>query len=324
MALVTKQDLPFVAYSGVTLALRAIPWRWRLRWMLPVSRVLGRLWYRLDRSNAALGRRNMHSTLGDRYSAERLEAELLRHFQVIAFGKIFNDILPELDLAHLNHILYLDGKEHVDAAMAQNRGALLFGTHYGLHGYVPLTLFQRHGYPFQTVVGAELSDGDSWIYRKLVHPIRSRNWDLMPIINPTGNPQREMVKALEDKDALLIWPDFVNDELFRLPEPHTLSVPFLGRMMRFRTGAFRLARWMKVPVLPFTVLPDGDRFVMKVEAPLVLSAETNPLEALRADVAAFARYFEPHVLAHPGMWWQWRQERFDELLTAEPQTVAAP
>ena len=155
MTWITKGDLPFLAYSAATVATRAVPLSYRRRWTIPVADRLGGLWRLADRSAAALGRRNMQAIMGDRLNSAEIDTALREHFNVIVLGKLLNDILPDLTLEQLEQFLRLEGREHLDAALAKDQGVLLLGAHYGLHGYVPLTLYQRLGLPFNTVVGAE-------------------------------------------------------------------------------------------------------------------------------------------------------------------------
>jgi lauroyl/myristoyl acyltransferase len=255
----------------------------------------------------------MQTVLGARLAAEEIESEVQRHFYVTALGKVVSDMLPDLTLAGLNQILAIEGETYLKAALAEGRGVLLLGTHFGLHGYVPLTLIKRLGYSFVTVIGQEYSSRDSWIYLHFVHPIRSRNWREMPVINPNGNPQREMVTSLQQKQLLMIWPDFINEELFRLPPPHALRVPFLDRSMPFRTGAFRLAQWLNVPMLPFFIVPRPQGFAMVIEGPLPVTPD-NSMAGLMANLTAFTARLETHILLYPGLWWQWRQKWLLEMM----------
>jgi lauroyl/myristoyl acyltransferase len=122
-----------------------------------------------------------------------------------------------------------------------------------------------------------------------------------------------MVECLQNKQTMIILPDYLDGELFHLPPPHALPVPFLGRTLPFRTGAFRLAQWLDVPTIPFFVVPDGEKFVLKLSPPLTLSQDKS-IEGLRANVAAYATLLEAHIRQYPGLWWQWRQERLLELM----------
>ncbi|MCO5183847.1 MAG: lysophospholipid acyltransferase family protein [Anaerolineae bacterium] len=324
MTWITKGDLPFLAYSAATVATRAVPLSYRRRWTIPVADRLGGLWRLADRSAAALGRRNMQAIMGDRLNSAEIDTALREHFNVIVLGKLLNDMLPDLTLEQLEQFLRLEGREHLDAALAKDQGVLLLGAHYGLHGYVPLTLYQRLGLPFNTVVGAEFPI-DSWVYNRFVHPVRSRNWHELPVIDNThGNPQRAMLRCLQAKKSLLIWPDLFNDDLFELSSPQVLRMPLLGHTLPFRTGTFQLAQWTQVPTLPFFILPRADGgFVMRVEPPLTIVQEKS-IDGLYTNVLGYVQRLERHIAAHPGLWWQWRQPRLLEIMhPAKPLNVAS-
>jgi KDO2-lipid IV(A) lauroyltransferase len=286
--------------------------RWRAYGALGDS--LAEWWYRLDKPSVALARANIQAVLGERLSADEVEKAIFDHFHVVALGKVVNDMLPDLSLAELKEFLQVEGEEHLTAALAEGRGVLMLGAHYGLHGYIPLTMLKRMGLNFAAVLGHEFPS-DTWVYRNLVYPIRSRNWRQVPVINADGNPQREMVARLQRKEILVIWPDLVNEELFLQPAPHVLRVPFLGQTMPFRTGSFRLAQWMKIPTLPFFIVPrEGrNRFSMVIEPPLAFSSD-NSLEALKDNLGVYLARLQSYIMHHPGLWWQWRQNRLQELV----------
>lgn len=322
MALVTKGDLPHLAYTAVTVGLRAIPLALRWQGCDRAARQLGQLWYTLDRSSRTLAKSNMRAVLGDRLSEAEIEREVQRHFYVIALGKIMNDMLPDLSLEQLTDFLHVEGEEHLQAALARGRGALLLGMHFGLHGYIPLTLFQRLGYQFVAILGHEYPS-TSWAYKQLVYPVRSRNWSQLPVVNADGSPQRALVEPLRKGQSVMIWPDLVNEELFRQPEPNVIRIPLLGKSMPFRTGAFRMEQWMKVPALPFVWVPREHGFTMRIEPPLTLEGDRS-LTGLTENVRTYAGRLEEYILRYPGMWWQWRQERLMELMQPLPvERVAA-
>ncbi len=314
MPLMTRRDVPFLAYSAATVSLRVFPKSMRLRWLIPISHRLGRAWLMLDRPAAQLCRGNMQRVLGDRLSPAELETAVRQHFYVITLGKMINDLLPELSLAELERFLRLGGSEQLQAAKEPGKGLLLLGSHIGLHGYSPMTLFQRHGYAFEAAVGEEFPI-DSRVYRKFVHPVRSRNWSIMPVIpTSTGAPQRRMHLCLQEGKILLLWVDVVNEDLLRLRAPQVIRMPFLGHTMAFRTGALQLAQWMQVPTLPFFTPPRPDGgFTLQIEPPLTIHLEKS-LDALRDNMAQYVTRLESRILANPGLWWQWRHPLLMEIM----------
>jgi len=324
MAFITREDLPFLGYTAVTLSLRVIPRSWRLRWSRTLANGLGALWYRLDRSSAALAHKNLRAVLGPRLPDRKLEATAMAHFHNIALHKVINDMLRHLTRQELTRYVTVEGEEHLQQALAAGRGVVLLGAHSGAHGYIPLMVLKRLGYQITPVVGEEATPHNSWVYCHVVNPIRRVNWNEFPMINPVGTPQREMVECLRQGGILVIWPDFIdqNQDLLRLPAPHVLPAPLLGHTIPFKTGTFRLARWLGAPMLPFFFSPRPGGFTMRIEPPLPANDDKSTA-GLLADLAAYTARFEPYLLRYPELWWQWRQRILPDLmrpLATEPES----
>jgi KDO2-lipid IV(A) lauroyltransferase len=314
MTIISKKDFPFLAYSAVTLSSRAVPLSIRLRWCKTTAKIVGSLWYRIDRLRSTTARQNIQSVLGKHLSPTQVESIAKTHFQSIAFHKIFNDLLPELNIDEFRQFLDIEGEEHLRRALAQKRGVILLGAHYGLHGYIPLGLLKLLGYQFSAVIGAEVTSEDSWAYRHIVNPIRSRNWDRFHVIDPNGSPQREMVECLQQNHILAIWGEFLHTDFIHLPPPQVVRVPLLGHTVALKTGPFRMARWLNSPVLPNFILPrPGGRFALKIEAPMQLSDDQST-QGLVADLSAFINLLEPHILRNPALWMFWRHEALLDLM----------
>ena len=320
MAFISKRDLPFLGFAGATLGLRILPRSLRFRWVGTASKGLAALWYRLDRSDAALTRRNLQNVLGSRLSTAEVEETARKIYRVVAFSKLVNDMLPSLPPKDLTQILRLEGEEHLQQALAQGRGAILLGTHFGLHGYIKLMLFKHLGYDVITAVKEEVEPDDSWVYRRIVHPIRSRPRRHFRVLTIDGTPQRAMVDCLRQNQFMLIYGDALERDMLELHAPEVLSVPLLDHLILLKTGPFRLARWLKSPILPLFVVPQRDGYTMMIDPPLSL-ADDNSVEGLAADLAAFTRRFEPHLLQHPALWAHWRHEDLLELMKPAREAV---
>lgn len=314
--LVSRRDIPFLGYTAAVLAMRLLPLSLRIATCGRTADMLGAFWYAFDRKSAGLARRNIRAVFGDRMSEIEIEATAKSSFQVVALGKLLDDLLPVLSLEQLERFLVLEGRERLEAALEGGRGVILLGVHFGLHGYIPMALMKRHGYPFATVATQEAKTTESWAYHSIVHPVRGRNWDEYPMINVTdGTPQREIVDCLRRNEALMILGDFLDEGGPNLPPPHILPAQLMGHPLMLKTGAFRLSHWMKIPILPFFVIPDGERYRMLIEAPLELSSNGSS-SALALDLENFMDRFQPHFASNPALWWLWRRD--DLLLHFQP------
>ena len=319
MTFISKSDLPHLGFVAAVLGFRCLPRPLRLHGCLGVARSIGALWYRLDRADAALTRRNLQGILGHRLTAEQVEATARAIFQHVALHKFIHDIVPGLRPQDVSQFLTVEGEAYLQQGLAQGRGVILLGAHFGIPGYLQLMLMKHLGYQVTAVLGEDLPPDSSWVYHRLVHPIRHRVRHQFCMIDPNGAPQREMVACLQRNQILIIPGDAFDQELFQLSSPHVLPAPLLGRTVLLKTGSFRLARWLKSPMIPFFIIPRARGFTMIIEPPLSLS-EDNRSSGLMADLAAFTARFEPYLLRYPALWLHWRHEALLELMQTRVQS----
>jgi KDO2-lipid IV(A) lauroyltransferase len=316
MAFITKRDLPFLSFAAATLSLRALPKGLRHRRLGAFGNGLGALWYRLDRSDAALTRRNLQTVLGAQLGAGQVEATARALFQTVAYSKLLNDLLPGLGLADVQQILHIEGKEHLEQALGRGRGVVLLRWHSNLHGYIELSLLKLLGYGVVAVLGEEIEPDDSWVYQHVVHPIRRRSRRNFDVIDPNGTPQRAMLECLQKNQILMITGDTLEKEMLDMPAPQVLPVKLLGRTLPLMTGPFRMARWLQSPVVPTFVVPRPGGYTMVIEPPLALSGD-NSAQGLAADLAAYVERFESYLLRYPTLWAHWRHAALLDLMKKE-------
>lgn len=271
------------------------------------------LWYRLDRKDAALTRQNLTHVLGNRLSTPQIGRTARHVFHYVALNKLIHAMLPELTLQDLNRLLSIQGAEHLENALARDQGVVLLGTHFGFPGYLPLIFLERMGYPVAGILGEEIEPDASWAYRNLVNPIRRRARHQLRLIEPIGTPQRQMASWLQQNQILLILGDVLDEEVLRLPPPHVLPAPLLGHKLLLKTGPFRLARWLKTPLVLFFIVPKENAFSLIIEPPLPMS-DDNSRAGLMADLAGFTARFEPYLLRHPAMWAHWRHRQLSAFM----------
>jgi lauroyl/myristoyl acyltransferase len=324
MSFISKRDIPFLAFTAVTLGLRTLPKSLRFKWCAWASQQLGSAWYRMTPSDAELTRDNLTRVLGNQLSIDQIEDTARSLFQNVAYSKLINDLLSDLSLADIQQYLHLEGEENLNWALAQGRGAILLITHFGLHGYSAMALLSKSGYRIVPVVGDEIEPGDSWLYQHLVLPVRRRAEDQLhfEMIKPTGQPQLALLDDLRQNKLLFIYGDVLEESMLEMQPPHVLRAPLLEEEVLLKTGPFRLAKGFKSPVLPLFIVPRAHGFALVVEPPLPLSNNSS-IDGLRADLAAFTQRFEPYLSQYPGLWAHWRHAQLDELMQPATVTPAA-
>ncbi len=313
MAFIEKRDLPYLGFTGVAYGLRCVPRSARFRRCEIAARRMGALWYRLDRPSAALVRKNMGAVLGSSLSEDQLDAMAREHFQSVALGMLVNDALPGLTLPDMRRFLHIEGIEYLDAVLEQGKGVIFLGAHFGLHPYTSLMMLELMGYEITAILGEEVKERDSSVYRNVVYPLRSRSRGGMDVIHLTGAPQRQIMTALQRNQVVLIMGDALGKHLLEMPPPQVMPAPLLGHSLLLQTGPFRLARWLGSPVMPFFAVPQQDGHVCIIEPALELSPD-NSADGLGSDLAAYTARFEPYISRYPASWGNWRTGRLLDLM----------
>ena len=203
--------------------------------------------------------------------------------------------LPALSCAELIDLVPLQGREHLDAALAAGRGAILVGAH--LSG-TPLggPGVAVRGYPVHVVVEPVDPPAllDLFVRVRSVYGVRAV--PLGPRLVP------DLLAALRRNEVVAL----IVDRDVPLPGGGGSSVaivPFFGAPARMPVGPALLAMRSGAPVLPaLAVRRADDRVVGIIEPPISLA----PRGDRRADVAAMteavAARLEYYIGRHPEQW----------------------
>jgi KDO2-lipid IV(A) lauroyltransferase len=251
-------------------------------------RSLAALWYRLDKRHRRITLANLKFAYGDTLNPgdrERLAREVFCHFVRFAWEMV------ELLLAPLSVIkrkVVIVGDEHMEAALAQGRGAIAIAAHAGNWEYTVMGygLLCRPG----VAVGRELDQ--PWAAR-LARYIRQRG----------GNAMVAKQKGMKGIMGFLRqnWPvGIVIDQ--NTTTAGGLLVNFFGKPARTTPVAALLAR-RGIPVLPTLSrrLPDG-RHLMAIFPPLPLKKTSDAQADIQRHLELQNRAIEAWVRAEPAQW----------------------
>ena len=205
------------------------------RTQLRLGRSLGRALPRLQRRQRTIARRNLEVCF-PRLDLERREALLRRHFESIGLSFVEMALGWYSQTDKLRRLVTVEGLEHVEAALAKGRGALLVGAHF-----TPLEA---------CVAGLEgLRAGFSIMYRPQRNP-------MMDVIIRRGRRRfahtqiardnvRGLLKSLKQNDAVIYFPDqtYLGNQ--------SELLPFFGEPALTNTATTKLAQISGASVLPF-------------------------------------------------------------------------
>ncbi len=282
---------PLLALLPAGLAYRAACWRadWVLRsWPEKRGEVV----------------RSLRLVLGEEVSqheAERIARDVfrIRSCEVIDLMRLRGRARP------LSKLVEIRGREHLEAALAGGKGAILCSAHFGSYDCA-FSLLNADGFPV-TSIGRWWwnypPDGSSPIRRMwdFVFARRVQRHRQRPNIEPWPGRLQVAVQAaaaLRGNEVVTICSEAppLDAELNR-----TIEVPFLGRQARFLPGVVTLAKLTGAPVLMITVHRAADyrHQVLEISPPVPMEGET---------ATAFGRCaaaLDANIRAHPAEWDFW-------------------
>jgi len=298
---------PVVAVLGLVVATLTALLPARLAYWVACRR--GDWSFRHQSARFVIVKRSLLELFGETLSpagAERLAREFSRAeaCEAIDVMRLRNGARP------LRKLVEFRGREHLEAAMAAGKGAILCSAHYGSYASA-FSLIHASGIPV-TSIGRWW-----WNYDPNTSPAVRRFWDFAyarrllryrqgPNIEPwTGRLASgvQAVRTLRRNEVVTILsdaPPLVSDE------SRVVKVPFLGREATFLPGVVHLARSSGAPVLMVTVHRSADyrHQVVEISPPLSLEGE------LQEALARCAAVMDAAIRTNPALWLHWAETDF--------------
>jgi lauroyl/myristoyl acyltransferase len=282
---------PLLSFLPASLAYRAACWRgdWTFRhWPEKRGEVLG----------------SLHQVLGEELSPEELE-RVSRDVFRIRSCEVIDLMLLRGRARSLARLVEIRGREHLDAALAGGKGAILCSAHFGSH-LCAFSLLQVGGYPV-TSIGRWW-----WNYPPAGSSAERRMWGFVfarrvlrhrqrPNIEPWPGRVQVAVQAaaaLRANEVVTICSDAppLDSERTR-----TVEVPFLRRQAGLLPGVVTLARLTGAPVLMAFVHRSADYRHQVLEILPPLPMQDDPATAFGHCAAAM----DAAITANPAEWDFW-------------------
>lgn len=192
----------------------------------------------------------------------------------------------------------IEGWEHLEAARAQGKGALILTAHVG---------------NFDLLACQQAASGQPLhvISKRLSWAALNRAWmetraRLGLSVLPPDAPLKPALEALRAGDIVAL----VLDQ--HSPEPRAVERPFLGIPARSSAALATLAVRSKAPIVPcFTVRLKGGRHRIWFEPPIPLPTEGRARARIEETTARCLRVIERVVLEHPEQW-LWLHRRWKD------------
>jgi len=285
-----------VGLKAGCLAVRIIPQRYVCRF----SDTLADFGFFLFRDFRTRSIRNLSLALGqtlDRRQIKEIVRKSLRNF-----FRACVEIAIALEASSEEHRggIPIEGREHLDAALAKGNGVIALSAHLGNFFLVGKRL-ATEGYPVHVLVNqprygrfADLMDYFRLqVGQKTIHA------------RPRREALRELMQVLRKNQLAVI----IADE-YRTGSG--IRVPLFGRMVLARRGPAILALRTGAPVVPICLMrnPNGDlRLVIEPELELIRS--TRNKADVRENVLRMTQWLERTVQTYPDQW-NWMNIRWHD------------
>ena len=192
--------------------------------------------------------------------------------------------LPHLTRRELLDSVVVEGREHLEQAVARGRGVILASTHIG-NWELAAVVLAHWGYRLYAVAGVQLS-------RWLTPAVRETKTELAIHTVAPEDGYRRLLRALEHNDlvALMVDGDVYN---------HGQPVEFFGRETTFPAGPGVLAqRTGALIICGYCERIASGRFRIVME-PAIDPARFDSVQAINAAVA---HTVERHIREHVDQW----------------------
>lgn len=261
-----------------------------LRAQLAIGRATGRLAYAFSRRDRRIARINIDLCLPELDPRQR--HKLLRdHFASLGCALFETGIVWWASDARLKRLIQFEGTQHLQAALAQGRGALMLSAHFttlemGARG---LTLLGPTSVMYLTPGNALIAE-------------LSRRGRTRHTVQAVASDQiRDLLQNL--KNNLPVW--YAPDQ--RFTDKNSELVPFFGQPAASNVATSRLAKISRAPVLPYFPERRADNrgYVIRIHPPF----DNFPSNDAIADTRRFHELIEAQVRRHPEQY-LWAYKRF--------------
>ena len=198
----------------------------------------------------------------------------------------------------------LEGREHVEAALARGRGAILWVSDFAFASLVAKMAMARAGHPMSHLSHPHHGFSATRFGMAVLNPV---------VVGAESRFLRERVvlsladaRPALDRLAARLAENALVSITVRSTARRAVEVPLLDGRSAIAGGAPVLAHETGAALLPVFVLPDGaGGFAVTVEPPLPLDPDADREAAVRGAAEAYARRLGPWILRAPGQWLGW-------------------
>lgn len=265
-----------------------------------LSKFLGTLTFYLYRRLRERVIGNLSIAYGKGKSPEetrRLAKEIFFHFCLTPLETIFlaANLFP---FERFVLRVKIEGKEHLDAALARGKGVIALGAHLGSFNLLG-TRLGVEGYPFNLIVNVGRLPK---LWGKLADYQRTVGQQTIPL-KPTSTSVKKSLNCLHRNEIIYM----VADEQQRR---RGLPVSFFGQTAFTASGPAIFSVKTGAPILPMFVLREGKfNRTLIIKSPIEFERTTDEKKDIERLTALFTEAIEQVVRQYPSQW-AWLNQRW--------------
>ena len=242
------------------------------------------------------------------------EAKRIAKASVTRFGRMIIDVLryPEIKDGKYRDMIEFEGREYLDDALENGRGAILAAMHSGNWELLGGVLASE-GYPLISVAFQQDGDADTFIteYRALMH---------QHVTYKTGI--REMIAELKKGS-------FIGLIMDQDAAQGGVLAPFFGYETLTVAGPATLARMQDVPIIPTTIRYDQykKKHIIIIHPPIYAEHTEDKKRDILITTTLLNEFLEDYIRRYPEDWfwlhnrWKWTRRRFADTIDTPPCSV---
>lgn len=198
------------------------------------------------------------------------------------------------------------GREHLDAALAQGKGAVLWVAHFVFAPNVAKVGLHNLGYRVNHLSRPDHGFSSTRFGLRFLNPVRRKFEDAYlesRIVFDRAHPASALLRARKIAGRNGI----VSFTAGAWEGSSVVEAEFLQSRITLAMGPVWLARASGAALLPVFAMRIAapDEFRVEIGAPILISRETAEEDCFVSATAEFLKRLEPRVLAHPGQWRGW-------------------
>ena len=285
-----RHRVEYVAWRGASLLVRALP----LDISQSLAALLARMTFRLSRRHLLEALENLRIAFPDLDPGQRMV--LARDSQIHLFWNLVDLVrMQSWGPADVERRCDLEGVEHLEAALARGKGAIILTLHLGNFELGALR-FVRYGAP-TLALSRPL---DNPLLQRVITDSRERMGSKLIDRNRAAAP---MLRHLRKNGVVAA----LND---RYARSNAVFAPLFGVRAATAAGIATLALRTGAAVVPAYITRDGrDHHCLRLLAAIESPVTGDRRRDIESAVAAHNAALERIILAHPEQW-MWRHRRF--------------